>query len=79
MKFGVILETKEPEKAWNTFRFAVTSRKNGHEVKIFLMGKAVECGNLTHEGQNLPNITPRLPSKSRRSLSEIHPTSMPFT
>jgi uncharacterized protein involved in oxidation of intracellular sulfur len=49
MKFGIILETKEPEKAWNAFRFASASKKNGHEVKVFLMGEAVECENLTHE------------------------------
>lgn len=49
MKFGIILETKELEKAWNAFRFATTSKKTGHEVKVFLMGEAVECENLTHE------------------------------
>lgn len=49
MKFGIVLETKEFEKAWNAFRFAVTAKKTGHEVKVFLMGEAVECENLTHE------------------------------
>jgi sulfur relay (sulfurtransferase) complex TusBCD TusD component (DsrE family) len=49
MNFGIILETKEPEKAWNAFRFATASKKNGHEVKVFLMGEAVECESLTHE------------------------------
>ncbi|KUO77971.1 MAG: DsrE family protein [Desulfosporosinus sp. BRH_c37] len=49
MKLGIILETKEFEKAWNAFRFANTSLKNGHEVQVFLMGEAVECENLTHE------------------------------
>jgi sulfur relay (sulfurtransferase) complex TusBCD TusD component (DsrE family) len=49
MKLGMILETKEFEKAWNAFRFAVTARKAGHEVKVFLMGEAVECENITHE------------------------------
>ncbi len=49
MKFGIILETKEPEKAWNAFRFATASRKNGHEVRVFLMGEAVECENLFHD------------------------------
>lgn len=53
MKFGIILETKEHEKAWNAFRFAVTSRKQGHEVKVFLMGEAVECENLEHEKFNV--------------------------
>ncbi|MEK6794274.1 MAG: DsrE family protein [Spirochaetota bacterium] len=48
MKIGIILETKEPEKSWNAFRFAVASKK-GHEVKVFLMGEAVECESITHE------------------------------
>ncbi len=43
MKIGLILETKEPEKAWNAFRFAVTAIKAGHHAKVFLMGEAVEC------------------------------------
>ena len=46
MKIGIVLETKEHEKAWNAFRFATTGRKQGHEVKMFLMGEAVECENL---------------------------------
>ena len=49
MKIGIILETKEYEKAWNAFRFATTARKQNHEVKVFLMGEAVECEELTHE------------------------------
>ena len=48
MKLGIIIETKEYEKAWNAFRFAVTAKKAGHEVKVFLMGEAVECETLTH-------------------------------
>jgi uncharacterized protein involved in oxidation of intracellular sulfur len=53
MKYGIILETKEYEKAWNAFRFAVASKRNGHEVKVFLMGEAVECEGLTHEKFNV--------------------------
>jgi sulfur relay (sulfurtransferase) complex TusBCD TusD component (DsrE family) len=49
MKMGIIIETKAYEKAWNAFRFAITSKKAGHEVKVFLMGEAVECENLSHE------------------------------
>lgn len=49
MKTGITIETKKFEKAWNAFRFAVTSRKLGHEVKVFLMGEAVKCEGLTHE------------------------------
>ena len=53
MKIGIILETKEYEKAWNAFRFATTAKKMGNEVKVFLMGEAVECEGLTHEKYNV--------------------------
>ncbi len=49
MKLGIILQTKEFEKAWNAFRFANTAKKQSHEVKVFLMGEAVECETLVHE------------------------------
>jgi len=46
MKLAVILETREPEKAWNAFRFANTALQRRHNVKLFLMGEAVECEGL---------------------------------
>lgn len=49
LKLGIIIETKELEKSWNAMRFAVASRKNGHEVKVFLMGEAVEIETLHHD------------------------------
>jgi uncharacterized protein involved in oxidation of intracellular sulfur len=54
MKLGIILETKEPEKAWNAFRFANTALKREHEVKLFLMGEAVECENIDHSTYKVP-------------------------
>lgn len=53
MKFGIILETKEKEKAWNALRFANTALKGGHEVKVFLMGEAVECECITDAKYNV--------------------------
>lgn len=53
MKFGVIIETKEYEKAWNAMRFAVASKKKGHEVKVFLMGEGVEIENIVDEHFNI--------------------------
>jgi uncharacterized protein involved in oxidation of intracellular sulfur len=52
MKFGIIIETNEPEKAWNAVRFANASLKKGHEVKIFLMSAGVEIEGITHEKFN---------------------------
>lgn len=34
MKFGILIETNEPEKAWNGVRFANASLKAGHEVRL---------------------------------------------
>lgn len=42
MKIGIILETRELEKSWNALRLANTSLMRKHEVKLFLMGEAVE-------------------------------------
>jgi len=53
MKIGIVLETKEPEKAWNAFRFAATARKQDHEVKVFLLGEGVECEGLTDDKYNV--------------------------
>ena len=52
MKLGIILETKEFEKSWNAFRFATTAKKGGHEVKVFMMGEAIECEGRTHDKYN---------------------------
>ncbi|OIJ21668.1 DsrE family protein [Anaerobacillus alkalidiazotrophicus] len=54
MKLGIILETKESEKAWNAFRFANACIGRDHEVKFFLMGEAVECEQVKHEKYNVP-------------------------
>ena len=53
MKIGIIIEIKDYEKSWNAFHFAATAKKQGHEVKVFLMGEAVECEGLTHEKYNV--------------------------
>jgi uncharacterized protein involved in oxidation of intracellular sulfur len=52
MKFGIIIETNEAEKAWNGVRFANASLKLGHEVKIFLMSAGVEIESIVHEKYN---------------------------
>lgn len=52
MKLGIIIETNEPEKAWNAVRFGNTALKQKHEVKIFLMSAGVEIESITHEKYN---------------------------
>ena len=52
MRIGIILETNEPEKAWNALRFANTAVRQKHEVKVFLMSAGVEVQNIVHEKYN---------------------------
>lgn len=53
MKFGILIETNEAEKAWNGVRFANASIKAGHEVRIFLMSAGVEIEDITHATFNV--------------------------
>ena len=46
MKIGIVLNSNEPETAWNAFRFGVEALGKGHAVKLFLLGKGVECESL---------------------------------
>lgn len=52
MRFGILIETNEPEKAWNGVRFANASLRRGHDVRIFLMSAGVEIEGITHEKHN---------------------------
>ena len=53
MKFGILIETNEAEKAWNGVRFANASIKAGHEVRIFLMSAGVEIEGITDDKFNV--------------------------
>ena len=53
MKFGIIVETNEPEKAWNGVRFGNTALKQGHQVKLFLMSAGVEIETIVEEKYNV--------------------------
>lgn len=52
MKLGIIIETNDPEQAWNGVRFANAALKRGHDVRIFLMSAGVEIENIVHEKYN---------------------------
>jgi sulfur relay (sulfurtransferase) complex TusBCD TusD component (DsrE family) len=46
MKFGIIINSNDPETVWNAFRLGVFSRKQGDTVSVFLLGKGVEAESL---------------------------------
>ncbi|SDK92879.1 DsrE family protein [Natronorubrum texcoconense] len=49
-RLGIVLETADPERAWNALRLGITAVENGHEVSVFLLGEGVEAEGVT-DGQ----------------------------
>lgn len=56
MKFGILIQSNDPETAWNAFRFSITCLKKNHQVKIFLMSKGVESISLTDSKYNVKEL-----------------------
>lgn len=46
---GIVLETNDPERAWNAFRLGITALDDGHEVSVFLLGAGVETEQIRDE------------------------------
>ena len=46
MKMGIILNSNEPETAWNALRLGIEALNKKNSAKIFLLGKGVEIENL---------------------------------
>lgn len=46
MKLAIVINTNNPESAWNALRLGNTALKAGHEVGVFLMGSGVEIENI---------------------------------
>lgn len=55
MKIGIVLETKEHEKAWNALRFAIAALNKDNELKIFLMGEGVEVPEIKDDQYDVDN------------------------
>lgn len=45
-RIGIVLETSDPERAWNAFRLGITAVENGHSVSVFLLGAGVEAEDI---------------------------------
>ena len=49
MRLGIIVNTNDPETAWNALRLGNTALDAGHEVSVFLMGSGVEVEEIKSE------------------------------
>ncbi len=52
MNIGIVIETNEPEKAWNGVRFGNAALKQAHKVKMSLMSAGVEIESIVHKKYN---------------------------
>ncbi len=53
MKLGIIIYSNDPETVWNAFRFGNFALKEKDEVKVFLLGKGVECESIDTDKFNV--------------------------
>ena len=49
MKLGMIVYSNDAETVWNAFRLGVFSLEQKDTVKVFLLGKGVECESIDTE------------------------------
>lgn len=56
MKLGIILNSNDPETAWNALRLGNTALAAGHEVSMFLMGAGVEVESINNERFNVTEV-----------------------
>ena len=49
MKLGVVIHGNESETVWNAFRLGIFALEQGDTVRVFLLGKGVECEQLDTE------------------------------
>ncbi len=52
MKIGVIISSNDAETCWNALRYANFAIGQKDEVKIFFMGKGVECQKVSTDKFN---------------------------
>lgn len=49
MKLGIIISSNDPETVWNAFRLGNFALTQGDQVRVFLLGRGVECEGLDTE------------------------------
>ncbi len=53
MKLGIILNSNDPETAWNALRLGNKALADGHETSVFLLGSGVEIENVKDKKFNV--------------------------
>ncbi len=53
MKLGIIVNTNDPEKAWNALRLGNEAITGGNETTLFLLGSGVEIVSIKNKTFNV--------------------------
>ena len=69
MKLGIILNTNDPETAWNTLRLSNEALSNGNEVNMFLLGNGVEIANTKNKTFNVARVLQKFLDRGGRLLA----------
>lgn len=68
MKLGIIINTNDPETAWNALRLGSAALDEGHKVSVFLIGGGVEIEKIRDEKFNIPDLLKKFARKEVRVL-----------
>src|SRR4030043_1998383 len=56
MKLAILINSNDPETAWNALRLGNSALGDGHEVSVFLMGSGVEVEEIKSEKFNVSEV-----------------------
>lgn len=56
MKLGIILNSRDPETAWNVLRLGNEALAAGNETSVFLLGSGVEIENIKNDNFNVAEV-----------------------
>ena len=56
MKLGIIVNTNDPEKAWNALRLGNEALAGGNETGLFLLGSGVEIVSIKNKTFNVAEV-----------------------
>jgi len=68
MKLGIIINTNDPETAWNALRLGSTALDGGHKVSVFLIGPGVEIEKIRDEKFDIKDLLGKFARKEVKLL-----------
>ncbi len=69
MKLAIIINTNQPETAWNALRLGAAALDAGHKVSVFLLGNGVEIESIRDETFNVVELLKRFANNESSLLA----------